>query len=323
MKEKSFVKRIFEFDEKKSFTDRSKRYQIIIQFFSSADEKSYFKITKIQKVLLNEAPSLFDVDETKNLSENMKKEHNRFKKMLDDLELWGLITSNETKSIKGEVKTKEYRLTKSGQLFALIIKYFKSENKFAVSEKFYENWKANLEKFPTSLGRFLAIYLEKCKNIGLFDVFVDNFINPAIGVWNERVRNENDLLTQMTLIKTDDFNKNKALLDLWLKSLIELDCSVRILFLNHMRIHINRIIEKKVEEIEKYELKRYEKRGLDRHIIAEFQCSFCNFPKYYEFPVVFYLICIFSNQHEQIDSEISRLKCDNCEENNLVLNLII
>ena len=60
-----------------------------------------------------------------------------------------------------------------------------------------------------------------------------------------------------------------------------------------MRIHINRVIEKRVEELNKYELKRYEKRNLDSHVIVELQCSFCNFSQYMELPVVIYIVRIF------------------------------
>lgn len=96
-----------------------------------------------------------------------------------------------------------------------------------------------------------------------------------------------------------------------------------ILFLDHMKIHLNRVIEKRVEELNKYELKRYEKRNLDNYIIAEFQCSFCNFPQYEVLPVVLYIMCIFIKEDKQIDALISRLKCDNCGETDLALNPII
>jgi hypothetical protein len=90
-----------------------------------------------------------------------------------------------------------------------------------------------------------------------------------------------------------------------------------------MRIHLNRIIEKRVEEVNKYELKRYEKRNLDNQIIAEFQCTFCNFPQYMEFPVVIYLKRFFDKENKDIDELIAEMKCDNCGDDGLTLNQII
>ena len=127
----------------------------------------------------------------------------------------------------------------------------------------------------------------------------------------------------MTLVKVDDEQKNKILLKLWLESLYELDDYVMVLFLNHIRIHIEKTIEKRVEEFSKYKLKRYKKRNLDNHVIAEFQCSSCNFPQYNEIPVVLYIMRIFIKEDEQIDNLTSRLKCENCDENELALNTLI
>jgi hypothetical protein len=234
-----------------------------------------------------------------------------------------LISSRRAKTITGGAPTKEFKITRLGCIFSLITRYYDSENRQEVYDKFYDNWMLNLKKFPTSLNFFLVTYLEKCKSNGLFHIFVDNFIHSTIREWNERVRNENDLLTQMALIKTDDEDKNKILLGLWLYSVCQLDDSVRILFLEHMRIHINRFIEKRVEALDKYELKRYENREHDNHIIAELKCSSCNIPKYMELPVVNYLMCIFVKD-EETDDLIANIKCDNCDKKGfLTLNPII
>ncbi len=324
MKEKPFVRIIFDFNGESGFTVRSKRYQTVIRFFSSTandGQEGYFKITKIQDVMRDERV-LFDVNPDLSPSENRKRQHNRFSVILDDLESWKLITSRGAKNDKDGADTKEYKITNIGRIIVLIVRYYNSENKNDVYEKFYDNWMLNLKKIQTSLGLFLALYLEKCKSNGLFSIFVDNFIHSTIRVWNERVRNETDLLTQMALLKTGDYRKNKILLGVWLESLYELDYSMIVLFLDHMRIHLNRIIEKRVEDLDKYELKRYEKRELDTHIIAENKCSSCNFPKYMEFPVVNYLIYIFVKD-EKIDDLIATIKCDNCGKNNLVLNPVI
>ncbi len=325
MKEKPFVRIIFDFNGESGFTVRSKRYQTVIRFFSSTandGQEGYFKITKIQDVM-REEPVLFDVNPDLSPSENRKRQHNRFSVILDDLESWKLITSRGAKNDKDGADTKEYKITNIGRIIALIVRYYNSENKDDVYEKFYDNWMLNLKKIHTSLGLFLALYLQKCKNNGLFNIFVDNFIHSTICVWNERVRNENDLLTQMALLKTGDCDKNKILLGLWFDSLCQLDESVRFLFLDHLRIHINRHIEKMVEDVDKFELKRYEKREIDNCVIAEFQCSCCNFPQYNEFPVVLYIIHFFIEEDENIDDLIAMIKCDNCGENDFVLNPLI
>jgi hypothetical protein len=325
LREKSSSKQIFDFDGCTGFTVRSKRYQAVISFFSSSSSEGhdgYFKITKVQDIM-KEEPILFDVNPDLTPSENKKRQHNRFSIILDDLEEWKLIASRGAKNDKDGADTKEYKITNVGRIFALIIKYYNSENKHDVYEEFYDKWMLRLEKFQTSLGLFISIYSEKCKSNGVFNILVDNYIHSSIREWNARVRNENDMLTQMALLKTNATDKNKVLLGLWLDSLYELDYPVMYLFLNHMRIHLNRIIEKRVEEVNKYELKRYEKRNLDNQIIAEFQCTFCNFPQYMEFPVVIYLKRFFDKENKDIDELIAEMKCDNCGDDGLTLNQII
>jgi hypothetical protein len=210
LREKSSSKQIFDFDGCTGFTVRSKRYQAVISFFSSSSSEGhdgYFKITKVQDIM-KEEPILFDVNPDLTPSENKKRQHNIFSIILDDLDEWKLIASSGDKNDKDGADTKEYKITNVGRIFALIIKYYNSENKHDVYEEFYDKWMLRLEKFQTSLGLFISIYSEKCKSNGVFNILVDNYIHSSIREWNARVRNENDMLTQMALLKTNATDKN-------------------------------------------------------------------------------------------------------------------
>ncbi len=316
----SFIKKIFDLDADKTFKNKAQRYQHIIRFFL-ADESRSFKITDIQEEVLKEASEVFNVDKSLNPSQIKKNYNPQFNKYLHELEDWKLLISNPAKG-RGGTDTREYQLTKSGKTFALMIEYIHSKNKQDMYNKLFVDWKSYLTEFSTSLDLFCLKYLDKCKESRLFDEFADFFIRSAI-YGNQNISNPADLFTQMALVKVDDEQKNKILLRLWLESLYELDDSAMVLFLNHMRIHIHRAMENRVEEFSKYELKRYEKRNMDNHVIAEFQCSFCNFPQYHEIPVVLYIMRIFIKEDAQIDNLISRFKCDNCGENELALKPLI
>ncbi len=316
----SFIKKIFDLDDNKAFKNKAQRYQHIIRFFL-ADESRSFKITDIQKEVLNEPSEVFNVDKSLNPSQIRVNYNPQFNKYLHELEDWKLLTSNPAKG-RGGTDTREYQLSKRGKTFALMIEYIHSKNKQDVYNKLFVDWKSYFTEFSTSLDLFCLKYLDKCKELRLFDEFADFFIHSSI-YDNQHIRNPADLFTQMTLVKVDDEQKNKILLRLWLESLYELDDSAMVLFLNHIRIHIHRAMENRVEEFSKYELKRYEKRNMHNNVIAEFQCSVCNFPQYNEIPVVLYIMRIFIKEDAQIDNLISRLKCENCGENELALKPLI
>lgn len=238
------------------------------------------------------------------------------------MEEWKLVISNPTKSNKGGIETKEYKLSKLGKTFALIIDYVLSEKKLYIYEKLFDNWKSYLTDFSTSLDLFCLKYLDKCKESGLYNEFADFFIMNTVYV-NPVIRKPAELFTQMTLVRFNDKAKNHTLYSLWNKSLNELDETAKELFLNHMSIHINRAIATKAYDYARYELKRYQQRCLSDCIISEFYCSICHSVyEYVEIPVLSYLSYAFNHPDVIVKKILDGLTCKKCKENKYEMTII-
>lgn len=319
---KNLIKTVFDFDkDKNDFKDKSKRFQHISRYFLFEDTE-WHKITKIQDRVLGEIPDLFDIDKSKPKSANKKKENKRFKLILSDLVNLKIIISREAKNEKDGGTTDEYKVTSFGKIVVCMTDYILSDNKKISVDKLYDHLKSMLSDKPASIDLFLISYLEKCKNLGLFSIFVEFFINSFIE-GKDNIRNINYFFTQMALVRTNSPNQNKILLTLWMDSYLELG-EINIKYLsNHIRLHINRIIERQAEEIDKYELKRYQSNHLIDCIIAEFQCEFCNFSQYENITIRPYIIYCFNGGHKEMDKLFTQvIKCNNCQENDLKLNPI-
>jgi hypothetical protein len=309
----NLVKKVFDLDiDNKS--NKSQRYRLIIQFFL-IDEGRPFKITEIQEGVLSKAPEVFKVDRTKNPSNIKNNQNHQFNGYLKDLVEWKIITSNPTKSNKGGIDTKEYKLSTFGKTFALIIEFHLSEKNQDNYYKLFNYWKTYLNEFSTSLDLFCLSYLDKCKENGFFNEFVNFFIKSILS-GNPNIRNNVDLFTQMILVKFNDEPKNQTLFDLWKKSFDELDEKNQELFLYHTSIHMNRMIAIDAYDFAKYELKRYEQRFMSDCIITEFYCSKCrsNY-KYIEMSVLLYISYIFNQPDKIVKGILENLKCENCRDN--------
>lgn len=312
----NFIKNFFDMDVNNNFKNKAQRYQHIITFFL-VDEKRFFKITEIQDGVLAKAPEIFNVDKNKKPYEIKKSRNPQFNGYLKDLEKWELIISSPAKSSKGGIDTQEYKLSKLGKTFALIIEFDMTEEKQGTCDKLFDYWKSYLSEFSTSLDLFCLKYLDRCKEGGIFNEFAYFFMN-AIKYGNQHIRNNSDLFTQMALVRVNDVKKNQTLLGLWEKSFDELDERNKELFLNHMSIHINRIIAINAYDYAKYELKRYERRYLSDCIIAEFCCSCCHsYCEYVEVSVSSYMSYVFNQPTIMVKRILDGLKCKNCEANKM------
>jgi hypothetical protein len=315
-----FIYNIFDKDISGNYTNKAHRYQYIINFFLN-DENRFFKITEIQDILFK-VPIIFNVDLSKNPSDIRKNQNRQFNTFLTELKDWKIITSNPAKSIKGETNTKEYKLSKFGKTLALIIEFILSDKKQENYNELFNYWKIYLNDQPASLDLFCLVYLDKCKERGLFDEFADFFVNSIL-YRNQYIRNNIDLFTSLILVKFKDEQKNKDLFEVWRKSIDELDEKTRELFLNHMSIHINRMIAINAYDFAKYELKRYKRRYLSDCVIAEFCCTGGHSPYHYiEISVFSYMSYVFNQPDFRIKKILKDLKCETCKENKFFISVV-
>jgi hypothetical protein len=115
-----------------------------------------------------------------------------------------------------------------------------------------------LSEYHSSLDLFCMIYLDKCKEEGLFEEFVGYYIKSFKYGKDHDIQSVNDLFTQMTLVKFENNETNKKLFNNWKVSFEELYKETKILFVNHPRLHINRKILYEIQDYPGYEIKRLE-----------------------------------------------------------------
>ena len=91
-----------------------------------------------------------------------------------------------------------------------------------------------------------------------------------------------------------------------------------------MRIHLNRMILRKIHDYNKYELKRFQIRDKHDLIISETCCKNCPSSfQYITISVISYVSYAFNKEDKTIDEYITNLKCDQCKENKLEITMVI
>jgi hypothetical protein len=310
--EKDLIKKIFEFDQNENIsTEKAQRFQWIIRFLSDG---IYHNITDTQDEVLSKVPDLFNIDINENPSENKKNTNGLFNRHIDKLEKWNLIETILDRSSKGGVNTRKFRLTVFGKMVSSIIETILTEDKKVGYDKLFDSWKSHLAAYTASLNSFCMIYLDKCKEKGIFDRFAEFYLKSFTSGKNRQVQNVNDLFTQMILVKFEDDFKNSILFDIWKQSFNELDEKTRQLFSNQMRIYLNRITSNNAFDYGEYETKRFEVKDKTDQVITEARCIRCSDYQYIAVNVVSYLSYFFDQPDENIKDLFTKLKCKNCRE---------
>jgi hypothetical protein len=194
-----------------------------------------------------------------------------------------------------------------GKMVASMIETILNENKSDAYGKLFELWKSHLAFYPSSLNSFCTRYLDKCKEKGLFDEFVNFYITSFTSDKNQEIKNTNDLFTQMILLRFEDDNRDLILLDIWKQSFEALDENTRRLFCFYMKIYLNRITLDEVFDFDIYEQKRFEiKDKFDKAVIEVY---FDNYPKpkYMIIDVISYVTFLFDKPDDMFIESLSTL----------------
>ncbi len=189
----------------------------------------------------------------------------------------------------------------------------------------YQHWKAHFDDQTFSLDLFCNQYFQSCKKSNLFDSFIKIFINYFFD--RHDIFSYTELFTQMIFFRFENDNlKNEELWKLWKESMLSLDKHNGELFFNHVKIHINRVIEKKAYDFAKFEVARFENRAAFNMVIIEASCKNChNEYIYFPVPIINYLPYLFyEKSNDAYIYEYARLydtRCQKC--NNSDFSFII
>ena len=305
-----FIKEIFKIDTYGNRSIKSIYYQNILRCFLDNYEK-FFKVREILNNLIkeNKLPLRTKQFNTNNKpkSKIIEDREKTFRSYFQNLTNWNLLESRKTKSKKGNSTTLEYGLTEFGHLMLLLIETDFADNK----EKKYNELYKFLETYFLDNSYFLNIfcmkYFKKCKDLNLFGELVD-YLKSSFAYNYDNIENDNDLFTNMIILRTSDRKTNKILWKLWRESFDELDRECKGLFLHHMKIKIERMIENKVKDYSGFEDMRYMLRNSLEMIPVELYCSKCNDNSvlgYYRMSFLMYLRGIFYDR-KRVSKQISR-----------------
>ncbi len=169
-----------------------------------------------------------------------------------------------------------------------------SANKDTSYNKLFDSWKAHLSVFPSSLDLFCMKYLDRFKEEGLFEEFVEYYIKSFKYGKDHGIRNINDLFTKMTLVKFEDKAKNTVLFDNWKNSFEKLDEKTNELFSHHMSLYINRIILNELQNYPEYETKRFQVKDRPDQVVVYACCPNCSNFHYTSIDVISFLSYFFN-----------------------------
>jgi hypothetical protein len=185
----------------------------------------------------------------------------------------------------------------------------------------YQSWLTYFDDQPSSLDLCCKKYFQSCKESDLLNNFIKFFINYFFE--NHAIFCPTELFTQMIFFRFDnDDSKNKKLWEIWKNALINL-IEKRNYFLNHVKLHINRVIEDRVHDFNRYEDARYENRSRFKFVTIEAACNKCkNEYMYLQIPVIFYLKDFFYRKPDVLSEHTNYLQCKKCNNKDFKFILI-
>lgn len=256
------LREIFNKDNTGNTTDTSIYYQRIIQYFLN-DVQSYYTLRDVVNPILHLLPlrtknkkKNYDLNKDKNkIVESKEKTLTNY---FSNLVSWQILSKRPIKMKTGTGDTFEYKITKFGQLLALLIdtEFNKSNMSF---DALYSFLKVYFNQEPSSLDYFCKVYLNRCKESGLFEIFIEHLRKNML-YQNNYIENDNDLFTSMVFMTTFDKQLNVKLWKLWNESYNDLSYESQELFLYHLKLALDRRIGETVVSYGPYESMLFESK---------------------------------------------------------------
>ena len=243
----------------------------------------------------------------------INKYNNQFDGYLNGLKILGLVVFKPVKANTLNLMIEEYQLSRLGSNVALISKAQSEQCNDKTCDEIYNEWILYFEDHPFSLDIFCKKYFHSCKESKLFNEFVKHYIDYFL--YSKDVYSSADFFTRLILSRPEDSElKNEKLMDLWKDSMMSLDAHNGELFFNHIRTHLNTLIERKVHDFAKYEDKRYRNRDKFNMVVIEGTCENCvNEYTYFTVPTIIYVMYLFyGKSHAALYSYTKNIQCQRC-----------
>jgi hypothetical protein len=321
----NFLKELFNLDKDGNKTTTSLYYQHILLYLLE-DVNQFYKVRQILNGIITKVPirRKGKTKQKENPSDIVENREKTFRIYCDNLKFWNLVSSRETVSEKGKAPTNEYRLTKFGNLIALIISTEFAEDKREIYDKLYDYLESHFKDKSYSLDEFCIKYFRKCKEVNLFGEFID-YLRNSLVYNNDYISNDNDLFTHMILLRTDDKRINRKLWKLWKKSFNELSVENMRYIQQHLKLALERRIEEKIKDYSEFENARFCNMQNFGKITLEVYCAKCNDETNYFYEpilILIYLEFLFTNRKNVSSSAFKDIKCIKCKRNKFNFSMV-
>jgi hypothetical protein len=192
--------------------------------------------------------------------------------------------------------TLEFQLTPLGKLIALLVEMDFEENKETVMNSFVEFFYSYcLGADINSVNLFCRHYFIACLNEKIFHLLFDH-LKEYLLYQHSHIYTINDIFTLIILSRTSDDETNKRLWKLWEYSFSRLNEQMQNLFLHHLKLFMDRVIEDRAISFGDYEDSLFEIKDNFSMVVIEFYCPNCrcNFYLYRAIPTLIYLKRLFN-----------------------------
>jgi hypothetical protein len=288
----------FNENEDGSLSKKTLLYRDILRFYIAKDFELYVKPRELTKWLLNNNLEFFDsysgpYENRTNISNRIENRLERVKACLDSMIDMDLLVHRQTKSSKGDSTTIEYALSGLGWLISLFIESLETPKRTEIYTKISEIFEKFFSDEPSSVDAFCLVYFKNLKEHGLFEEHIDSikhfFFSSEVSY--------HDLLKYLLCFPLSSDKSGKERWKIWKQSLDQLPEFTKGLFLYQLKLYFDRIMERHVRSIQRYELERIAIASLEKltQIVIELECKKCEIYYAASVGILAYLDAIYLN----------------------------
>jgi hypothetical protein len=237
----------------------------------------------------------------------------RIKGKVEDLVNIGLLEQiGRVKELKGDGTVPIFQFTIIGQFVAWIVESLDvSKREYAINQ-LYILFQDHLRNIPSSTDTFCSVYYRKCKEYGLFGVFVDRM--KELLESDFPIMNRQGFFQRLLILPQNNMDSEIDFLTIWNDTILELELDTRLHFFHHIKLDIERKAEDECHVFGEFEKIRFEYRDNPNSVTVEGHCKHCGLYTIAKFSLDKYIQSAF----KAFTNEMIVMTCSNCKKDGSV-----
>lgn len=315
---------LFKKDSSGEYIRNSILYYDILRFFqdqpADKESKRNLKSREVAYWLLKNNREFIDRYQSETFEKRKRESHmvvdilDRIKDKLETFVKMGILESRKTSAQFGEAITLEYEITDFGKLIFLLMDLERHVDKSVPYKKIYEFLIKILEKEKSSKDIFALNFFKNCDKDGIFKEYIDRIIKIMKG----ETTNKDTFFDYLTFLSFESDDFNKKLWKIWKKTIVSLPVDKKELFMNYLKIQLERLIDPKINGYNTFEIMRFSNTDYVDEIVVEYQCNHCSI----FYPGLRNIISYIDQLIEQVNPHPS-ISCEICKSGKLQLCTIL